>query len=136
MTTHTQNRRGTAQEPFDHEGLLETPTDLVTLSPEFLQALREVAPKTATRTMPYFLALIVVVGAGLAAGRVIVPRRPAALPPSASGAAASPTTVASESAAAAPTPPTIAAADLPPASAWTPEKTPKPPKNPKHRVPR
>jgi hypothetical protein len=51
------------------DSFADTPTDLITLSPEFLEAVRQVAPRIRRRTLPYALVLAVVAGLGVASGR-------------------------------------------------------------------
>jgi hypothetical protein len=47
--------------PREHSGLLAMPTREIKLSPEFVDALKQVAPKTRRRVLRYVLALAVLV---------------------------------------------------------------------------
>jgi hypothetical protein len=50
------------------DSLAEMPTNILTLSPAFLEALRKVAPKVRPRRFPYVLTLAIVVSVGVASG--------------------------------------------------------------------
>jgi hypothetical protein len=51
------------------DSFAETPTDSLTLSPEFLDALRQVAPRVRPRRFPYALVLVAIAGLGAASVR-------------------------------------------------------------------
>jgi hypothetical protein len=67
---------GARRGPLD--SLVDMPTDLIQLSPAFLDALREVAPKVRPRRWRYFVSLVAVASLGIAVGRRIVVYGPAA----------------------------------------------------------
>jgi hypothetical protein len=75
------------------DSLTEMPTNLITLSPAFLEALRKVAPKVRPRRLPYVLTLVAVVSIGIVSGRRILANHDGAsaiapAPPAASAAPA------------------------------------------------
>jgi hypothetical protein len=126
--THAQRER--------LDSFADTPTGLITLSPEFLEAVRQVAPRIRRRTLPYVLVLAAVAGLGAASARRVFLHPPSGVrvsaPPATPAASAPPATTTADSAdralsappaplpAAAPT--TISAVDLAPAGK---SKTPK-----------
>jgi hypothetical protein len=59
------------------DSFADTPTGLITLSPEFLEAVRQVAPRVRRRTLPYALVLAAVAGLGVASGRRVLLHPPA-----------------------------------------------------------
>src|SRR5260370_12062818 len=81
------------------DSLTEMPTDLITLSPAFLEALSKVAPKARPPRLPYILTFATVLSIGIASGRRILGHHHAAAgavdPPPAASAATTPGTVAS-----------------------------------------
>lgn len=80
MTTNTlmtmNPRRPPAQAPRERlDSFAETPTGLLTLSPELLDALRQVAPKVRRRVLPYGLLLAAAFGIGVASGQQVLLNR-------------------------------------------------------------
>jgi hypothetical protein len=74
MTMNPQGPR--AQAPRERlASFEETPTELLTLSPEFLDAVRQVAPKVRRRILPYGLLLAAAAAMGVASGRRLLPHR-------------------------------------------------------------
>jgi hypothetical protein len=78
---------GTRRGPLD--SLLDMPTELIRLSPAFLDALREVAPKVRPRRLRYVVALVALASLGVWFGRRFVVHSPLATLVTASGGNAS-----------------------------------------------
>jgi hypothetical protein len=67
MTMHLRRPTHPPRERLD--SFAETPTGSLTLSPEFLEALRQVAPRVRPRRLPYVLVLVAIVGIGVGSMR-------------------------------------------------------------------
>jgi hypothetical protein len=151
MTLHmpmTMNaRRPTpTQEPRERvDSFAETPTGLLILSAEFLDALRQVAPKVRSRRLPYGLVLAAVAAIAVASVRqglwhhIVSPRIHTAASSVASAAPVSMTADAAVRAPSAPpasTPTTIASGNAAPAPTPVSVDDWEPPQKPKTSKPR
>ncbi len=116
MTIDTRRPTHEPRERLD--SLAQTPTELLSLSPEFLDALRKVAPKVRPRRLPYGLLLVAVAGIGLAVGRRALRHHDVrSSTPVAAATSAAPAPTTASASAAAPSAPPADRATIAPSSA-------------------
>jgi hypothetical protein len=78
MTIEPETRRAIEKPRRPLDSIADLPTNLITLPPAFLDALREIAPKVRPRRMRYVMALAAAAALALVLGRQPVVRRHAA----------------------------------------------------------
>jgi hypothetical protein len=87
MMGHPEQPKGKEGPRARVDSLTEMPTEVITLSPAFLEALRKVAPKPRPRRLPYILTFATVLSIGISSGRRIVLSHDAVLAPPVASAA-------------------------------------------------